>query len=59
MTREELAGILEQFAICVIKTYSSNLSVDNQYALMENGIREITDTVMFCLKHQTSIPSEN
>ena len=47
MTREELAAILEQFAVCVISTAMADISADEQYGLISSGIDKIVETVMF------------
>ena len=60
MTREELAKILETFAVLVIKTTISNADPDYQYALISSGIDTITDTVMFCSdRNRLTTPSAN
>ena len=46
MTREELAKILEQFAVCIVSTIMSDMSVDEQHNLIISGIDKIADTVM-------------
>lgn len=47
MTREELARILEQFAICAIHTGTNiDLTTEEQYRIIAIGIDTIVDTVM-------------
>lgn len=60
MTREELARILEQFAVVVLKTSQTDLDVDNQYAVITSGIDTIVETVMFCTdRSRITTPSAN
>lgn len=60
MTSEDLARILEQFAIVVLKTSQTDLDVDSQYAVITDGIHEIVNTVMFCTDKSRAIaPSMN
>lgn len=60
MTQEELARILEQFAIVVLKTAQTDMDVDSQYALITGGIDTIVETVMFCTdKSRAMQPSMN
>lgn len=47
MTREKLANILEQFAICTVHTAKdATLSPEEQYQIIGMGIDVIVDTVM-------------
>ena len=48
MTSQDLAKILEQFAVVVLKTSQTDLDVDSQYAVITSGIETIVDTIMFC-----------
>ena len=60
MTREDLAKILEQFAIVVLKTSQTDLDADSQYAVIASGIDTIVETVMFCTdRNRLSTPSVN
>lgn len=60
MTREELARLLEQFAIVVINTTQTNLDPDCQYSLISGGIDTIVETVMFVNdRNRITIPSSN
>lgn len=60
MTREELARILEQFAIVVLKTGQADLDVDTQYEVITGGIDTIVETVMFCTdRSRIATPSVN
>lgn len=60
MTREELAKLLEQFAVVVIKTSFTDLDPDSQYAMISSCIDTVTDTVMFCTdRNRITTPSDN
>lgn len=60
MTHEDLARILEQFAIVVLKTSQTGLDVDSQYAVITGGIDTIVETVMFCTdRNRITTPSAN
>lgn len=60
MTSEDLAKILEQFAVVVLKTSQTDLDVDSQYAVITSGIETIVDTIMFCTdKSRATAPSIN
>lgn len=60
MTHEELARILEQFAVVVLKTSQTDLDADSQYAVIISGIETIVDTVMFCTdRSRVANPSMN
>lgn len=60
MTHEDLARLLEQFAIVVIKTALTDLDADTQHAVICGGIDEIVDTVMFCTdRNRITTPSNN
>ena len=60
MTHEELARILEKFAIVVLETYKTDIGVDNQYAIIASSIDTIVETVMFCNdRNRLSTPSAN
>jgi len=60
MTREELARLLEQFAIVTIQTSRTNLSVDYQHSIIVDSIDTIVETVMFCSdKSRVANPSIN
>lgn len=60
MTREELARILEHFAICVIHTSMADMEPEDQYDMITTGIDKIVETVMFVNdRNRLSIPSAN
>lgn len=60
MTREELARLLEQFAVLVLKTGATNIDPETQYGVMASGIDTIVETVMFCTdRGRISTPSLN
>lgn len=59
MTRDELAKILEQFAICVLHTSMTDMEPDEQYNLIAAGIDMIADTVMICTERKIPSPSAN
>ena len=60
MTREELARLLEQFAIVAIQTAITDIGVDNQHAIIASSIDTVVDTVMFCTnKSRVANPSIN
>lgn len=60
MTREELARLLEQFAIVAIQTAITDIGVDNQHAIIASSIDTIVETVMFCSdKSRVANPSIN
>ena len=60
MTHQDLARILEQFAIVVLKTSQTDMDVDSQYALITDGIDTIVQTVMFCTdRNRITTPSAN
>lgn len=59
MTRDELAKILETFACAVIYTSRSDMSADEQYALIAKGIDNVSDTVMLFVDRLTPRPSSN
>lgn len=60
MTREDLARLLETFAVLVLKTSATDLDPDSQYAVICSGIDNITDTVMFCTdRSRIATPSVN
>lgn len=60
MTREDLARILEQFAIVVLKTSQTDMDVDSRYAMIAGGIDTIVETVMFCTdRNRITTPSAN
>lgn len=60
MTQEDLARILEQFAIVVLKTSQTGMDVDSQYAVITSGIDTIVETVMFCTdRNRITTPSAN
>jgi len=60
MTHEDLAKILEQFAIVVLQTSQTGLDVDSQYAVIADGIDTIVETVMFCTdRNRITTPSAN
>lgn len=60
MTHEDLARILEQFAIVVLQTSQTGLDVDSQYAVITGGIDTIVETVMFCTdRNRITTPSAN
>lgn len=50
MTREELCGILELFATCVIQTSISGLDADTQHDLIVTNIETVADSVMVASK---------
>lgn len=50
MTREELCGILELFAIAVLQTSISGLDADSQHDLIATNIENVADSVMVCSK---------
>jgi len=60
MTQQDLARILEQFAIVILKTAQTDLDVDSQYTLITDGIDTIVQTVMFCTdRNRITTPSAN
>lgn len=60
MTREELARLLEQFAIVAIQTAITPISVDYQHSIIASSIDTIVETVMFCSdKSRVANPSMN
>lgn len=60
MTHEDLARILEQFAIVVLKTLQTGMDVDSQYGVITSGIDTIVETVMFCTdRNRITTPSAN
>lgn len=60
MTHEELARILEQFAIVVLKTGLAEIHPDHQYKIITSSIDTIVETVMFCAdRERISTPSMN
>lgn len=60
MTREELARLLEQFAIVVLQAYQTDISVEDQYSVIAGSIDTIVETVMFCSdKSRVANPSIN
>lgn len=60
MTSEDLARLLEQFAVVVLQTAQTDMDVDSQYSLITCGIHEIVDTVMFCTdRNRITTPSAN
>lgn len=60
MTHEDLAKLLEQFAVVVLQTARTDLSVDDQYSMITGSIDTIVDTVMFCVDHsRITAPSAN
>ena len=59
MTRNELAQILEQFAVCVLHTSRTDMEPDEQYNLIAAGIDMIADTVMICTERKIPRPSVN
>jgi hypothetical protein len=59
MTRNELAKILEQFAVCVLHTSMTDMEPDEQYNLIAAGIDMIADTVMICTERKIPSPSAN
>ena len=59
MTRDELAKILEQFAVCVIHTAMSDMEADDRYRIISSGIDILADTVMICNKRKLPSPSAN
>jgi hypothetical protein len=60
MTREELARLLEQFAIVVLQTAQTGLDADAQYDYIVDGIDTVVETVMFVNdRNRLTIPSAN
>ena len=60
MTREDLAQLLEQFAVLVLKTHMTGMDADSQYEIITGGIDTITETVMFCTdRTRLTNPSTN
>ena len=60
MTREDLAKLLETFAVLVLKTHMTDLDTDSQYAVIAAGIDNIAETVMFCTdRNRITNPSAN
>ena len=60
MTREELARLLEQFAIVAIQTAITPMAVDDQHAIIASSIDTVVETVMFCSdRNRITIPSAN
>jgi hypothetical protein len=60
MTRDELAKILEQFAVCVLHTSMTDMEPEEQYELISFGIDKIVETVMFVNdRNRLAIPSAN
>lgn len=59
MTRDELAKILEQFAVCAIHTVMTDMDPDEQYALIASGIDKIAETVMLFVDRPLPRPSVN
>lgn len=50
MTREELCGILELFAVAVLQTSLSDLDADSQHSLIVHNIENVADSVVVCSK---------
>lgn len=60
MTHEDLARLLEQFAVLVLKTHMTGMDADSQYEIITGGIDTITETVMFCTDKSRAVsPSLN
>jgi hypothetical protein len=60
MTREELAHLLEQFAIVAIQAAITPMEVDDQHAIICSSIDTFVETVMFCNdRDRLSTPSIN
>lgn len=60
MTHEDLAKLLEQFAVVVLQTARTDLSMDDQYSMITGSIDTIVDTVMFCVdRSRITAPSAN
>ncbi len=60
MTKNELAKILEQFAVCAIHTaIDERLTPEQQYQLIGTGIDMIVETVMICTERKIPRPSVN
>jgi hypothetical protein len=60
MTQEDLARILEQFAVVVLKTSQTGLDPDAQYAIILDSIDTVVQAVMFCTdRGRISTPSMN
>lgn len=60
MTREELARLLEQFAIVAIQTAITPIDVNDQHSIIASSIDTIVETVMFCSdKSRIANPSIN
>lgn len=60
MTNEDLARLLEEFAVLVLKTHMTGIDADMQYEIIAGGIDTITETVMFCTdKNRIISPSLN
>ena len=48
MTHQDLARLLEKFAIVAIQTVMTPMEVDDQHAIIASSIDTIVETVMFC-----------
>jgi hypothetical protein len=60
MTKEELARLLEQFAIVVLQTAQTGLDADAQYKFIVDGIDTVVETVVFVNdRNRLTIPSAN
>ena len=46
MTREELNKMLEEFAICVLTTYQTDMATKDKEILIRIGMDLVTETVM-------------
>ena len=60
MTREELARLLEKFAILAIQTAMTPMEVDDQHDIIASSIDTVVETVMFCTdRDRLTTPSIN
>jgi hypothetical protein len=60
MTREELARLLEQFAVVAIQVATATMEPDEQHAIISSSIDTVVETVMFCSdRNRLTIPSAN
>ena len=60
MTHQDLARLLETFAVLVLKTHMTDLDAETQYQIIAGSIDNITQTVMFCAdRNRITTPSTN
>ena len=60
MTGEELARLLEKFAILAIQTAMTPMEADDQHDIIASSIDTVVETVMFCTdRDRLTTPSIN